>query len=357
MRVWEFLKKIWPVCTVIFGILGPLGIGFGMYTYYHPNNQDPIIIINQKDDFNLFKLNDTIESLNVLYKGQDIRKQKLNLRVFKLRLSNEGKTDLTPVQYDKNVPFGILVQNGIVIAVDSLGCTDDLWGELRPTFKDSTKILFNTNVVIKKNDFLDFKIIVLYKNNVVPTLRKIGKIGNADFQFANGNLAARSDLYNFLVFIVILIVGAFSFILGINGIRELGFLIIRLVRKMYIKKCLNLDSDSTEVEKAMVKIYSITGKKRFLKFMNILKDNIQLNNRLQQEKEDIKVLSRYNELFHNKAKTTDPNSLFNAQYKSIFFKVIGILEKSNLITGSSSENRVIEESFLNEIEATVSAVK
>jgi hypothetical protein len=94
-----------------------LSTSWGLYIYFNPSNQNPNIVYYQKNVFDAVTLNQPIDNLTLCFNGDDIRKDSLNIRVFTLKMINDGKRDIGENDYSKNAPFGIEVKNGKIIGV------------------------------------------------------------------------------------------------------------------------------------------------------------------------------------------------------------------------------------------------
>jgi hypothetical protein len=319
-----FLKKRG---LIIFGALGTI---FGIVSYFVPLNQNPNLTYFQKSVVNVFSLNDSINDLQIFFKGEDLRKQRLNLKVYTIKLINNGKSDISLEQYDKNIPFGIGVKNGFIIAVDSIESNDqDLYKELHPNFKDSCRIVFN-NVLIKKNKFIILRIIIIHKSNLTPQLSTLGKISNTDILYTSDE-DSTTDWFKVAYVLVGIILGFIALGYILSFIVKVFEIVRTEIRKQIIKRHYDYKYDTINhpLQTLIVKIYSLVGRKRFVEILSILIDNERLDAKYIEDNEDKRAVERFNYLKETK-KVVVSKDIDEVEYKSNFLKIIKILLDENV---------------------------
>ena len=77
---------------------------WAVYTYISPYEQLPNLVIYQKSTSDVFTQNEPLrnEGLQVYLGGKDIQKSGLNLKIYKLKLINNGEKDISSSDFDQN---------------------------------------------------------------------------------------------------------------------------------------------------------------------------------------------------------------------------------------------------------------
>jgi hypothetical protein len=96
------------VLAVLFGIVG-------LYTALRESHPNLVIEIENQAD--VLDVHRPLQDLKLLFRGQDIQQQNLNLRIFTIRISNKGREDILQGQYDQDGTWGIKVSTGQIIEV------------------------------------------------------------------------------------------------------------------------------------------------------------------------------------------------------------------------------------------------
>ncbi|MGZ7067245.1 MAG: hypothetical protein ACXVHT_03015, partial [Methanobacterium sp.] len=177
-----FYKRHKEKINFSFGFAGILGIIFSIYTYKHPLEQKPALTFHVSEAFNAVTLKKSLDGLNIYFKGKDLQKEKLVLTVYKIKLSNDGKGDITLPMYG-DTAFGLSLKkgDGIFIGVNITGDTNGyIQKELKPYLKDSATVLFKP-VIIESKKSADMELVVIHKESITQLhFTPHGKIAGMD---------------------------------------------------------------------------------------------------------------------------------------------------------------------------------
>ena len=108
-----FKEKIpWSIISVLLALV--FG-GFAIYSVVHEKKSNiSYEIINE---VNVLDVRKPLKDLKISFQEEDIQKENLNLRIFSVRVENNGEVDILQSQYDASEVWGIQVQNARIIEV------------------------------------------------------------------------------------------------------------------------------------------------------------------------------------------------------------------------------------------------
>ncbi|MGZ4056365.1 MAG: hypothetical protein ACXVDZ_18250 [Bacteroidia bacterium] len=345
------IKKGWTFYKRYNLFIGLLLTIIGLWLTISPPSQNPHLSISyQKVD--LIKLNETNKDLKVFFRGKDIEKEKLNLKVYIVKLFNDGKSDIQPQQYDSNVPFGLSINNGFITGYNIIESNDNslpkrLFASIQA---DSTKLIFK-NAMIKAKQYVKFKFTVLHKEQQSPQINPTGSIANVAIQLSENDGKGETDWVAVIKFFVGLIIAFIVLVWIINNTSTAVDFIFSFIRKIIIKKKFDQHYDPTNrIHRIMVKIYSITGKKKFIEMLNILEDSNKTNELYNEEIKNKDAVARFYILYENK-KVTSGNITIKDEYESDFLDIIEILKGADPPLAEQQENGTIKinPEFINAI--------
>lgn len=348
----NWIKKIGRFYVRYNLVIGLLLTILGLYLTIYPPRRDARLVINYSE-FDLVKRNDANENLKIFFKGSDIDKEKLNLKVYSVKLENKGKTAVSIADYDPRIPFGIEVKNGFITGFDMLpikGGDSYLLNNLFANkIEDSTRILFN-KVIIKPHQFIKLKFTVLHKDSIKPQIIPIGKLSSSDIELVNGDDEEETDWVEVIKFFLFLILGIWLVpkIFGLFG--KLGNYTLGLIRrKIILNKYEHHFDNHNKIQRTIVKLYSELGKKSFIEIVGILKNESNRDRLFEEEKYNERVIERFNLLIKEK-KIDAGNTKSDIEYGSDLLFAIELLEEVGLIEVNANEKISIEDSLLDEME-------
>ena len=163
----------------VIGVLLTIMFGFiGIYTYVNklnPNVQYEII-----NESNVFDIHKPLKDLTILLKDEDIQKKELNLKIYTIKISNIGYTDVLQGHFDANIIWGLKINNGKIInKVRFINSNSDyIKDELK--IKNSDSIVEFSKIIFEKDKFFSIELLVLHDKKATPTIIPTGKIVGVD---------------------------------------------------------------------------------------------------------------------------------------------------------------------------------
>lgn len=272
-KIVEFYKKYKKALQIIGGLISALAILWSVYTYFYPINQNPNITIYLKNASNVFEINGENKDIKILVRDKDILKEKLNLRVITLKIINDGKSDISPNDFDLlNEPFGIAISKGEIISAEiDAPSLKNLLNIQDKTKSDSLHFIFKSFIFPKKQFFF-VRLTLLYSvDKELPLIYSMGRIANADINITNeaeDNNTLREIIY--LIVSIGIVVGIF-FIIGKIAEWITSFRFKRRKRKITRIYQLYFKDESKYMD-AIINIYSEKGMSTFKIFRKATAD-------------------------------------------------------------------------------------
>src|ERR1700679_4021515 len=100
----NFFEKYKFQISIIGNIIAVI---WALYAHFFPTELKSNLSIYQKGTFDVFTINQPIDSLKIILNGKDLQKDKSNIEIFKYEIINTGDNDIEPSKFMPEVPFGI----------------------------------------------------------------------------------------------------------------------------------------------------------------------------------------------------------------------------------------------------------
>lgn len=174
----ERLEKKYP-WGLIGGILGLIGLLVGVYFSMYYEKKAAVIyeIINEA---NILDVRQPLSDLNISFRGEDIQKKNLNLRIFTINIKNDGLTDILQNQYDVKEPWGLKVNNGKVIEIRLTNSNSEyLKKSINPHIVGESQVLFDKSI-FEKGKYVTFELLLLHSKTDLPHIQPLGKIAGIE---------------------------------------------------------------------------------------------------------------------------------------------------------------------------------
>lgn len=135
-------------------------------------------IVSEVDVLDIHK---PLEDLTILYDGTNISKSKENLRFITVDIKNNGDIDILQERYDKNIPWGIAVENGkfLQVKVTDTNSYDYIYHTMNPKIVSDSRIEFS-QIAFDINKYFQIEMLIIHDKTVFPVLKPFGKIGGID---------------------------------------------------------------------------------------------------------------------------------------------------------------------------------
>jgi hypothetical protein len=153
--------------TIIFGAIG-------IYTYFNqvkPNMQYEIV-----NESNVFDIHKPLKDLTILLKDEDIQKKDLNLKIYTIKISNNGYIDILQGHFDSNIIWGLKIDNGKIINKVRFIKSNSSYIKNELKITNSSNIVEFSKIILENDKFFSIELLVLHDKKVMPTIAPSGKI-------------------------------------------------------------------------------------------------------------------------------------------------------------------------------------
>ncbi len=154
---------------------------FAAFGYFFPSQNWPLLpkgpeltfeIISETDVLDLHR---PLDGLNIVFRGQDLQEQNLNLRIITINVENSGATHIRINDYDDD-DWGLNFQSGEVIEARLLSASAEYLVS-NPTFpRVSSRSVQFPKTVFDKGDSFIIEILLLHPERIRPAWQPMGKI-------------------------------------------------------------------------------------------------------------------------------------------------------------------------------------
>jgi hypothetical protein len=159
----------------VLALLGLLGTGITIYAFLQEKKVD--IRYEVVANTNVLDFNADINKLEVYYDSTNLKQTKENLRIYTVKIINNGDENIIKEFYDSNEPLGIKISTGKIIEIPQIIQTsnDYIKRNLKVTDYQKDKISFS-QVIIESGEFFIVKLLVLHNKGTTPKIISFGKI-------------------------------------------------------------------------------------------------------------------------------------------------------------------------------------
>lgn len=321
--------------------IGLFGVLFAIYSHLDSTNKKVHLAFYQYSTTDFFQKDKKIEPLSVFYKDIDLQKNDLNIKIFRIKLLNNGDTDISESLYPEELPFGLRVTNGKFVGftlVNSLNSDEYLTKNFNHEFKDSTSsdsIIFN-KIIFDKGKYVFFDLMVLHNVNTNPKLETLGKITGLDkleiFPKKEKEKFTLKEFGYILVFALLAIVTLFLWIGVINFIYQVIDRVTKFRRKNYINKLYQSEKNTTRtIKESLIEIYVELGKKSFVNIMNVILNTNEIRQLYEESKGIIEAVDVCNKAIKEKKVKSKERNQLTLEHNIPFLIVVDILLDNKLI--------------------------
>lgn len=165
----------WHVISVLIALF------FGITTIYLALREiKPNISFNIIAEANVLDVRKPLKDLTILFQGNNIHKNNLNLRIMTIRIENNGNKNILQGDYDNKVPWGLKIEHGKIIETRLVDNNSKyVMSNLKPTLVSNDFLQFS-KIIFEKGKYFILELLVLHKKDNLPNLVPIGKIAGID---------------------------------------------------------------------------------------------------------------------------------------------------------------------------------
>lgn len=342
------IKYIKKHNVVISLILAVLGFGYAIYEHYNPLSSSLNYYL--KETFNVISFKKDVDNLEVFFNGENIKKNSLNLKIYKLRLRNDGDKEIEEPAYANEIPFGIEVLNGKIVSFNCNSPSKYINQNIKARL-NSNKILLN-KIIFEKNEFANIEILVIHKVNKEPKLVALGKIAGIDnIEILETKEPSSGTFWEGLFYAFLVIGGIVVLFIAIGylfyGIAYLYDIIFEKIKKNRILSYYEYPLKKLSPQKlAIVHIYEQLDKKGFKKTMMLLLNNDIANKSYNEELLNKSTFQAFSKLKEEEKVNAD---IKDEEYESDIFFAFEVLIEDGLLTVKENNDIEIDSKFYEEV--------
>ena len=154
-----------------------LALFFGLANIGEPDPKMTYEILRETD---VLDVRTPVEDLRITFQNQDIQGENLNLRIYAMRVVNNGEVDILQTQYDQDQIWGLQVVDGRVIEARLIEASSSyLTAKANPQVIGENIVEFD-KAIVEKGQFFAFNMLVVHAKDVTPAIIPLGKIAGID---------------------------------------------------------------------------------------------------------------------------------------------------------------------------------
>ena len=272
----------WPFLGVAVTVL--LGIP-ALYVALHEKNPD--IVFEIVADANVVDVHKPLKDLTVMFRGEDIQKNRQNLRIFTITVRNVGEVNVLQTAFDQNRPWGLQFPGSRIVDQPRLidSNSDYIKDNLNPRVTEESIVGFS-KIIFERGKYFTIEVQILHGADSPPPLKPIGKIAGVEEQRVVRATGSTQPTFwqrlfagGALVLMVRVVLDFVAFVLVILGLLELWEFKDGLQRKrrerrerLYLAPVLrNMEPGAAEALLSVVNRVGI-NKKRLDTLVHLLSD-------------------------------------------------------------------------------------
>ena len=165
-----FWVALITAASLVVGILSLL------LAYLALNEPEPGVTFETISDTDVLDLRRPLQDLSIVFRGQDVQEQNLNLRILTINVVNSGGVDILPSHYDHEDEWGIKFKDGQVVEARLVDTSSEyLRSKVVPQRLGIDTVAF-PKVIFEEGAFFAVEILLLHPKSESPSISSIGKI-------------------------------------------------------------------------------------------------------------------------------------------------------------------------------------
>ena len=153
-----------------------LGVLSVLLAYLALKEPEPGVTFETISVTNVLDLRRPLQDLNIVFRGQDVQEQDLNLRIVTVNVVNSGEVDILVSHYDHEDNWGMKFKNGEVIESRLVDASSEyLRSRVVPQRLGVDTIAF-PKVIFEKGAFFAIEVLILHPKSESPFISSVGKI-------------------------------------------------------------------------------------------------------------------------------------------------------------------------------------
>ena len=157
-----------------------VGVLSVVLAYLALKQPEPGLTFETVGDTNVLDVRRPLQDLSIVFRGQEVQEQNLNLRIITINVINSGQLDILPSHYDQEDDWGVRFQDGEVVEARLVDTNSDyLRSRVIPQRLGVDTVAF-PKVIFEKDAFFAVEVLLLHPKSVSPSVSSIGKIAGID---------------------------------------------------------------------------------------------------------------------------------------------------------------------------------
>jgi len=163
--------------ALTFAVSVSLALFFGLSNIGEPDPKLTYEILRVTD---VLDVRTPVEDLQITFQNEDIQGENLNLRIYAMRVVNNGEVDILQTQFDQDEIWGLQVIGGRVIEARLIDAGSGyLSTKANPRVVREDIVEFD-KAIVEKGKFFSFNMLVVHAKDVTPEIIPLGKIAGID---------------------------------------------------------------------------------------------------------------------------------------------------------------------------------
>lgn len=163
--------------ALTFAVSASMALFFGISGFTEPDPKMTYEILRELD---VLDVRTNVEDLQITFQNEDIQGENLNLRIYAMRVVNNGEIDILQTQYDQEEIWGLQVVDGRVIEARLIESSSKYLNEkINPQIVQEDVVEFD-QAILEMGQFFSFNMLVLHTKGVSPDIIARGKIAGID---------------------------------------------------------------------------------------------------------------------------------------------------------------------------------
>lgn len=126
----------------------------------------------------IFKINEDVTGLSIVYKGEDLKLNYKNLTVFTIRIINNGNAPILKNHFDDQLNYGVVVDDGYIVSKPEIINSSDIQYFNKSIEQYNSDTILFKPIIFSPGDYFDVKFLTVHYTTDEPEFRTFGKIAN-----------------------------------------------------------------------------------------------------------------------------------------------------------------------------------
>ena len=174
---WSNKHRSGAFAGLTFAVSVSLALFFGLSNLSEPDPKLTYEIVRETD---VLDVRTPVEDLQITFQNEDIQGENLNLRIYAMRVINNGEVDILQTQFDQDQAWGLQVVGGRVIEARPIEASSSYLNEKSNPQVSSQNVVQFDQAIVEKGQFFAFNMLVVHAKDVTPEIVALGKIAGID---------------------------------------------------------------------------------------------------------------------------------------------------------------------------------